>query len=104
MCNITKKIAEIHKTKRKQECIPVGCIPPAAVAIPGGPPVTQRPDPPRDQAPPGPGTPTRPGTLPEPGTHQDQVPPSPLWTDTTCKYIILPQTSFAGGNYQKNSN
>ena len=54
----------------KQECIPVGCVPPAAVAVGAAPPVT----------PPGPGTPCG-------QTH-------------TCKHITLPQTSFAGGkNY-----
>ena len=37
---------------RKQECIPVGCVPPAAVAVQG---VSTRH--PREQTPPGPGTP-----------------------------------------------
>ena len=69
----------------KQDCIPVGCVPPTAVAIRGvstghplgaGTPPDQAP--PLDQAPPGPGIP-RPGT-PGAGTPPtrhplDQVPP-----------------------------
>ena len=101
----------------KQECIPVGCVPPAAVAIRGSPPGT-----PLDQTPLGPGIP--PGAdhpprsrhppdqaiprhpldqapnctrhPPGPGTPRDQAPP--CGQTHACKHITLPQTSFAGGN------
>ena len=46
---------------KKQECIPVGCVPPAAVAVRGGCP---------------------PGTPLGAGTPQDQTPPGP---DTPCE-------------------
>ena len=60
----------------KQECIPVGCVPPAAVAVRGG----------LHQAPPGPGTP--------PGSR----PPS-LWTESQTPVKISPCPNFvAGGN------
>ena len=54
----------------KQECIPVGCVPPAAVAIQGG--LHQAP--PGTRHPPGPGTP---GTRPPlgPDIPRDQAPP-----------------------------
>ena len=82
----------------KQECIPVGCVPSATIAIKGAgqfplnfplgcgpvaPPRTRHWDPPpRDQAPPslGPSTPPRPATPwnqappPGPGTPLDQAP------------------------------
>ena len=61
------------KNKSQQECIPIGCVPPAAVAISGGL-----------------------HTHPHPC---DQAPP-PLWTETlihATENITLPQTSFAGG-------
>ena len=90
------------KIINKEECIPVGCVPPAAVAVRegGSPPGT----------PPGPGTPQDqaappdlallppPGTRhpPDPGTPRDQAPP--CGHTHTCKNITLPQTSFAGGN------
>ena len=76
------------KGQNVKECIPVGCIPPTAVAILGG--VHQAPHP-QDQASPGPGTPPGPGmprtkhppprpdtpdqASPRPGTPQDQAPP-----------------------------
>ena len=73
----------------EQECIPVGCVPPAAVAISGG--------------------------VSPPGIPPEQTPCKACW-DTTCnacwdstppvnrmtnrcKNITLPQTSFAGGKY-----
>ena len=103
----------------KQECIPVGCVPPAAVAIRGSPPGTpldQTPlepgiPPGADPPPPGAGTPqtrqspragipwTRHPTVP--GTPPDQAPPDqapPCGQTHDCKHITLPQTSFAGGN------
>ena len=72
----------------KQECIPVGCVPPAAVAVPGGsPPGT----------PPGAGTPR---SRHPPGA--DPPGPGPLCGQKhTCNHITLPQTSFAGGNNVK---
>ena len=94
----------------KQECILVGCVPPAAVAVPGGsPPGT--PTPPQKQTPPGAGTPqdqTPPGTRHPPGPDSlwtRHLPPPgpdpPLWTEFlthASENITLPQTSFAGGN------
>ena len=87
---------------KKQECIPVGCVPPTAVAIQGvstrhppttgTPPRTRHPwtrHPPGSRHPPGPGTP-RTRHLPGPGTPRGQT--------HACKHITLPQTSFAGGN------
>ena len=89
------------KIINKEECIPVGCVPPAAVAVRGA--LHQAP--PLDQASPR----TRqlpqtwhscppPGTRhsPDPGTPRDQAPP--CGHTHTCKHITLPQTSFAGGN------
>ena len=93
----------------EQKCIPVGCIPPAAVAVQGGLPQA----PLQDQAPLGPGTPQDrappwdqvplpgPGTSLGPGTPtlQEQAPPVNRMTNR-CKNITFPQTSFAGGkNY-----
>ena len=60
-----------NKNMPQQECIPVGCVPPTAVAIRG---VSTRHPPPREQEP------------PRGQTH-------------TYKHITLPQTSFAGDNY-----
>ena len=70
------------KTNQEQECIPVGCVPSAAVAIsPGGSASVHAgitPPPPQSR-PPGPGT--LPGADPlGPGTPLDQAPL--LWTDT----------------------
>ena len=76
-----------HKYPQKQECIPVGCVPPTAVAAvvstrnPPGPGTPQDQTPHREQAPPG----TRPPLRTEFLTH-------------ACENITLPQTSFAGGN------
>ena len=73
--NIAINIFEIQTLYFKQECIPVGCVPPAAVAVRGGlnqaPPQTRHPKPGThlEQAPPG----TRPP--PGPGTPPDQAPP-----------------------------
>ena len=72
---------EKAKRKNEQECIPVGCVPPAAVAVRGGlhqaPPGTRHPQAqtPRDQAPPR----TRP-----PGSRP------PLWTEWQTGAKILP--------------
>ena len=56
------------KTFTKQECIPVGCVPLAAVVFRGvlhqAPPPPETRHPPWDQTPPGPGTPFGPGTPP----------------------------------------
>ena len=65
----------------KQECIPVGCVPPAAVAVREG--VSTRH--PRDQTPPRTRHPPR-----------NQA-PRPCGQTHTCKHITLPQTSFASG-------
>ena len=65
----------------QQECIPVGCLPPAAVAVPGG--LHQAP--PLDQAPPGPGNP--------PGTRNTLGPGTPPGADspgTRQKYNLAP--------------
>ena len=73
-----------------QECIPVGCVPPAAVAVPGG----------LHQATPQSRHPMGADTPPEADTPREQTPP--LWTEfLTHAYenITLPQTSFAGGKY-----
>ena len=67
----------------KQECIPVGCVLSAAVAVRGeggSPPGT-----PRGQAPPG---------ADPPGSGTTTV----NRMTNRCKNITLPQTSFAGGN------
>ena len=72
---------QLHRECVKQECMPVGCVPPACWCIPGGAPPWQRPpchvtcdaswnrDPPVNRM-----------------THR-------------CKNITLPQTSFTGGKY-----
>ena len=104
------------ETFYRQECIPVGCVLPAAVAIwgalhqaplgPGTPPPRTRPPrirhpPSGTRHPPEPGTPLGPDP---PGTRdpRDQAPPGtrhpPCGQTHTCKHIILPQTSFMGGN------
>ena len=55
----------------KQECIPVGCLPPAAVAVGGV------------------------STRHPPGSRH----PQPCGQTHACRHITLPQTSFAGGKY-----
>ena len=75
----------------EQECIPVGCVPPAAVAVWGvstrhppqtrppsqtPPPGTRHPPSPRSRKPPGPDPPWD-----QTPTPRNQAPP-PLWTDT----------------------
>ena len=97
------------KVLEEQECIPVGCVPPAAVAVGG---VSTR------HPPLGPGTPPGPCTPPEPCTSRDHAPPgtmhpldhaplgpctppragTPCGQTDACKHITLPQTSLAGGN------
>ena len=75
------------KRYMKQECIPVGCVPPAAVAIWGGlhqtPPWTR---PPRTRHTPRPGTRHTPSL--QPGT-----PPFP-WTDTPVNILPCPKFRF----------
>ena len=86
--------AVFSKNLAKQECIPVECVTPAAVAAPGGlhqapqeqaPPFDQAPPqsrPPWDQAPPG----------AHPPEHKPpESTPSPLTESDTCKIITLPQ-------------
>ena len=119
---------ELNEFSHKQECIPGGCVPPAAVAVSAGvsththtPPGTRDPldkAPPRtrhppgtehapDQAPPGTRFP-RSGPPPGPVTPPDQAPPDqapPPWTETlthASENITLPRTSFAGGNNSQN--
>ena len=73
----------------EQECIPVGCMLPTAVAVSGGGCLHQCP---QDQAPHQDQVPLR------PGTPWDQAPP--LWTEFlthTCENSTFPQTLFAGG-------
>ena len=85
------KILRIWWTYRRQECIPVGCVPPAVVAVWGG--LHQAPPwirPSQDQAPPGEDTP------PGPDPPRTRHPPVNRMTNR-CKNITLPQTSFAGG-------
>ena len=75
----------------EQECIPVGCVPSAAVAVSGG----GSPHPPGTGSPPWEQAPLPPGA----GTPPRAVPPP--WTETlthATENITLPQTSFAGGN------
>ena len=96
--------------QKEQECIPVGCIPPAAVVVGGclhQVPSQTRP-PPGPVTPPGADTPLDPGTRLAPGTPPGQTPlrdqPLPLWTEFlthASENITLPQTSFAGGNNGK---
>ena len=108
----------------RQECIPVGCVPPSAVAVPGGggsPTGTPLgPDPP-DQAPPDQTPPHSPLLGAEP-PRREQTPSTtnlprssppgpgtpPCGQTHTCKHITLPQTSFAGGKkdgkYQRKRN
>ena len=77
----------------KQECIPVGCVPPAAVAIGGGGSVSTR-------HPPRPGPPPWDQVLPPTGPNPPG-PGTPPWTEFltyASENITLPQTSFADGN------
>ena len=82
-------LPRLVQKKKKQECIPIGCVPPVAVAVPGGSP---------------PGTPP-PGRAHPPGgsTPREEAPSRrkhpPCGQTHACKHITLPQTSFAGGNY-----
>ena len=57
----------------KQECIPVGCVPPAAVAVQGSPPGTPREADPPGSRPLGPGNPPADPNRAEP---QEQTPPA----------------------------
>ena len=77
----------------KTRCIPVGCIPPAAVAVHVGGGVSIRP--PRSRLPPD--DPPEAGTSPGPDPRREQAPP--CGQTHTCKHISLPQTSFAGIKY-----
>ena len=72
----------------EQECIPVGCVLPSAVAIGGGVSTGHPPgaDPPGSRHPPW-------RRHPHP---REQTPPR--GQTHACKHITLPQTSFAGGN------
>ena len=85
------KIHQISKIPKPQECIPVGCIPPASVAVGG---ISTR-HPPRTRHPPD-QAPLPPRTRHPLGTRHplDQAPPGQTHT---CKHITLPQTSFSGG-------
>ena len=76
--------AVFSKNVAKQECIPVGCIHPAGVAVRGVSPHGTRPDP-RTRHPPGPGTPqdqVPPGTRHPHWARHPLEPGTPLWTDT----------------------
>ena len=96
------RIMSLHCNKNhKQECIPVGYIPPTAVAVGrGAPPGTPQGADPPDQAPPPPGAdPPGPGT-PRPGTPcckvcWDSTHP-PLWTEwqTGVKILACPKLRF----------
>ena len=76
-----------HKFTPKQECIPVGCVPPAAVAVSGGG---------LQQAPPGAGTPPGagrhpPGTRNPPGSrHPTPGPPCGQNHRRLWKYNLAP--------------
>ena len=73
MMYIIKDVETNFKQQYKQECIPVGCVPPAAVAVLGrSPPGTPGTRHPRDQAPP--------RTMHLPGTRQPPRTRHPLRT------------------------
>ena len=78
----------IKNSKRKQDCIPVGCVPSVTVAVcfRGGSAHTS----------PRPGTPLGPGTPQSRPPSRDHSSP-PCGQTHACKHITLPQTSFAGG-------
>ena len=99
---LNKKVKTHQFHSIKQECIPVGCVPLAAVAISGGRFPHLPPNQPLlDQAlPPGPGTPPRTRHPQGPGNPFPR-PVTPLWAETlthATENITLPQTSFAGSN------
>ena len=85
----------------QQECIPVGCIPPAAVAIRGGsppgtpleqiPPRTRHPPFPADQAPPWDQAPPPRADTPTPPPGPGTSPPPVNRITDACKNITLPQ-------------
>ena len=79
------------ETSHEQECIPVGCFPPAAVAVPDGG-LHQAPPPPPEEAHP------REEATPPRRKHPPggSTPPVNRMTNR-CKNITLPQTSFTGG-------
>ena len=88
---------------RKQQCIPVGCVPPAVVAVPGeSPPGTPQTRYPPEQAPSGPGTPLGASTPPDKAPPGSKHPPDlapPLWTESQTPLNIQPCPNFvAGGN------
>ena len=82
------QVIQLRINSSKQECIPVGCVPPAAVAVPRGSlPGTPHPkeQSPPEQAPPG----TR---HPPKQTPPEQAPPPPVDRITdACENITLPQ-------------
>ena len=89
----------------KQECIPVGCVPPQTVAVGGlhqAPPQTRLPQsrhPPRTRSPKG-----RHPPPPEQAPPRSRHPPragTPCGQTHTCRHITLPQTLFADGNKVK---
>ena len=87
----------LSKYRSRQECIPVGCVLPAAVAIQGG--LYQAT--PRDQAPPWNQAPHAPGIPQDRNPARNRCTPRtrqpPCGQTHTCKHIALPQTSFEGG-------
>ena len=112
---------QISEFSDKEECIPVGCVPPTAVAVRGEPGSDSPqfplgcgpgPDPTQLSLGCGPGDPpgsdqTSPEQAPPRSRHapQDQTPcpgsrhPPPPWTEFlthACENITLPQTSFVG--------
>ena len=90
-----------------QECIPVGCVPPAAVAVPGG--LHQAP--PGSRHPPGPGPSDRHNPPREQKPPRDQAPPGtrhspeadppdqalPLWKESQTPVETLPCPNFVAG-------
>ena len=75
----------------KQECIPVGCVPPAAVGVRGvpGPGGLHQAPPPDQTSPPGAGTP--------PGPDPPGAGTPPLWTESHTPVETLPSRNFVCG-------
>ena len=86
-----RRISYFHRdfgSMRKQECIPVGCVPPGSSSRPGG--VSTRPGSPGGSSP-------REEAPPRGSTPQEEA--SPLLTESQSPVKILPCPNFvAGGN------
>ena len=96
MCNIfteskmQKPFRKSGQKDFKQECIPVGCVPPAAVAVRGSPPGA-----PGKQAPPGPDPPDQAPSWSRPPQSRPSLDQVPLWSRPPRADTLLELTPWS---------